>query len=55
MRKVRFDVHHVMLWTNFTTQSEEKNSFHKTNNLTIYFDVDANIIIAGSVLPFIRY
>ena len=54
MRKVRFDVPDVTLRTAFTTQSEEKNTFHKEHNLTIYFDVDANIIIAGSVLPFIR-
>lgn len=49
MSKVRFDIHHVKLWTNFTTQSEETNSPHTIYDLNIYFDVDADIAIAGSV------
>ncbi|XP_017793585.1 PREDICTED: integrin alpha-8-like [Habropoda laboriosa] len=47
MSKVRFDIDHVKLWTNFSTQSEENNSFYNTQVLTIYFDTDVDIAIAG--------
>ncbi|XP_076235049.1 integrin alpha-5 [Calliopsis andreniformis] len=47
MSEVRFDSRSVKLCTNFTTQSEEKNSSHMLQNLTIYFDTDADITIAG--------
>lgn len=49
MSKIRFDVDHVDLWTNFNTQSEQKDSFNNTHVLTIYFDVDVDIVIAGLV------
>nr|XP_033205662.1 integrin alpha-4-like [Bombus vancouverensis nearcticus] len=47
MSKIRFDVDHVDLWTNFNTQSEQKDPFNNTHVLTIYFDVDVDIVIAG--------
>lgn len=49
MTKVRFDVKHAKIWVNFNTQSEERNSFNNTHTLTMYFDVDADIAIAGLV------
>ncbi|OAD54548.1 Integrin alpha-5 [Eufriesea mexicana] len=47
MTKVQFDLKHVKLWINFNTQSKEKNSFNNTHTLTMYFDADADIAIAG--------
>lgn len=49
MSKIRFDVDHVDLWINFNTQSEQKDSFNNTHVLTIYFDIDVDIVIAGLV------
>lgn len=49
MSKIRFDVDHVDLWTNFNTQSEQKDPFNNKHVLTIYFDVDVDIVIAGLV------
>lgn len=49
MSKVRFDSDHVVLTTNFNTQSEERNTADNTPVLTIYFNADADIAIAGFV------
>lgn len=49
MSKIRFDVDHVDLWINFNTQSEQKDSFNNTHVLTIYFDIDVDIVIGGLV------
>lgn len=49
MSKVQFDIDHVQLWTNFSTQSEQKNSLNNTNIFTIYFDTDIDIAITGLV------
>lgn len=49
MSKVQFDIDHVQLWTNFNTQSEQRNSFNNTNVFTIYFDTDIDIAITGLV------
>lgn len=50
MSKIQFDIDHVQLWTNFSTQSEQKNSFNNINVFTIYFDTDIDIAITGLVL-----
>lgn len=49
MSKVQFDIDHVQLWTNFSTQSEQKNSLNNINIFTIYFDTDIDITITGLV------
>lgn len=49
MSKVQFDIDHVQLWTNFSTQSEQKNSLNNINIFTIYFDTDIDIAITGLV------
>lgn len=53
MSKIQFDIDHVQLWTNFSTQSEQKNSFNNINVFTIYFDTDIDIAITGLVLLYL--
>lgn len=48
--KVRFDVKSLELYANITTQSEEINDLNKNYTMTIYFDIDVDIAIAGLVL-----
>ncbi|KAL2744661.1 integrin alpha-8-like isoform X1 [Vespula maculifrons] len=45
--KVRFDVKSLELYANITTQSEEINDLNKNYTMTIYFDIDVDIAIAG--------
>ncbi|XP_053994566.1 integrin alpha-5-like [Hylaeus volcanicus] len=49
MSKVQFGIDHVELWTNFTTQSKRKDSRNTGTLLTIYFDVDVDVVVAGKV------
>ncbi|XP_047355717.1 integrin alpha-8-like isoform X1 [Vespa velutina] len=45
--KIRFDVKSLELYANVTTQSEEINQLDKNYTMTIYFDIDVDIAIAG--------
>ncbi|KAI4497467.1 hypothetical protein M0802_007478 [Mischocyttarus mexicanus] len=45
--KVHFDVKSLELFANVTTQSEQINKLNKNYNMTIYFDIDVDIAIAG--------
>ncbi|XP_046822776.1 integrin alpha-8-like isoform X2 [Vespa crabro] len=45
--KIPFDVKSLELYANVTTQSEEINQLDKNYTMTIYFDIDVDIAIAG--------
>ncbi|KAK2575747.1 hypothetical protein KPH14_003637 [Odynerus spinipes] len=45
--KVSFDVQTLELYANVTTQSEETNQLDNNYTMTIYFDIDVDIAIAG--------
>ncbi|XP_014607797.1 PREDICTED: integrin alpha-8-like [Polistes canadensis] len=45
--KVRFDVKSLELFANVSTQSKEINEIKKNYTMTIYFDIDVDIAIAG--------
>lgn len=46
---VRYDVREVKLWANISTQSDEANWDDNSYAITVYFDVDIDIAIAGFV------
>ena len=46
---VRYDVKKVEIQTNITTQSDEANWDDNSYIITVYFDVDIDIAIAGLV------
>ncbi|KAG7202815.1 hypothetical protein KM043_009972 [Ampulex compressa] len=47
MRAVRYDVDHVNISANIITQSEEINVIDNKYSLTLHYDVDVDIAIAG--------
>ncbi|XP_072762509.1 integrin alpha-8 isoform X2 [Anoplolepis gracilipes] len=47
MSIIRYDVRQVELWANISTQSDERNWDDNSYTITIYFDVDIDIAIAG--------
>jgi len=49
MSMVRYDVKKVEIQTNITTQSDEANWDDNSYIITVYFDVDIDIAIAGLV------
>lgn len=49
MSMVRYDVREVEIQANITTQSDEVNWNDNNYTITIYFDVDIDIAIAGLV------
>lgn len=46
---VRYDVREVEIQANITTQSDEANWNDNNYTITIYFDMDIDIAIAGLV------
>ncbi|XP_025265268.1 integrin alpha-4-like isoform X2 [Camponotus floridanus] len=44
---IRYDVGQVELWANISTQSDEANWDDNSHAITVYFDVDVDIAIAG--------
>lgn len=49
MSMVRYDVKEVEIQANITTQSDEANWDDNSYTITVYFDVDIDIAIAGLV------
>ena len=49
MSMVRYDVKKVEIQTNITTQSDETNWDDNSYTITVYFDVDIDVAIAGLV------
>lgn len=47
---MRYDVRQVELRANISTQSDEANWDDNSHAITLYFDVDIDIAIAGFVL-----
>lgn len=47
---MRYDVREVEVQANITTQSDEANWSDNNHAITLYFDVDIDIAIAGLVL-----
>ncbi|XP_015431891.1 PREDICTED: integrin alpha-5-like, partial [Dufourea novaeangliae] len=47
LSEIRYGIDQVKLMSNFTMQSEQKNSSNHTQTLIIYFDVDVDVAIAG--------
>lgn len=50
MSMVRYDVREIEIQANITTQSDEANWIDNNYTVTLYFDVDIDIAIAGLVL-----